>query len=132
MIRINFCKTGASVPDWDIDEEVERLKLVAEQNATWTGKMAVYQRSNFLLLDALRAEIAEDKISLDNICFSVDDVPLQLNEYGAPLRWPKEAGIREEFGARILKAAVEKRKAKKLRSCGGSEAYKNVEQSSDN
>ena len=83
MIRVNFCKTGASVSDWDIDEKVQFLRKIALQHSRLALQSEwIYDFSNFLLFDALRAEVAEGKISLDNICFSVDDVSLEVNRYG--------------------------------------------------
>lgn len=97
MIRINFCKTGASVSDWDIDEKVLYIGRIAKLD-----KVTTYHFSNFLLLDALRAEIAEGKISLDNITFSVDDVVLEVDKRGRLPSYPKEAELREGYYERLL------------------------------
>lgn len=146
MIRINFCKTGASVSDWDIDSRVEFLKSMAVNH--WSD--LVYDYSNLLLFDALRAEIAEGKISLDNITFSVDDKPLEVNRYGACHNYPKEAESACNYSTRVLIAAMNLRKKEeedrcmakygvktfkevaelkkkgKLRSCGGPESLEAV------
>lgn len=149
MIRINFCKTGASVSDWDIDVTVGNIVREAANGDRFDNpaRPLVHHYSNFLLLDALRAEIAEDKISLDNISFSVDDVPLEVNKYGVVVPWPR-IDNRDGYGTRTLMAAMNKRKAEKevqnmerygvktdeevkekirLRSAGGPEAYRNVQ-----
>ena len=73
----------------------------------WEQEM-VYDFSNFLLFDALRAEIAEGKISLDNICFSVDDKPLEVNRFGACPNYPKQGEFR--YSERVLIATMHKRK----------------------
>lgn len=103
MIRINFCKSGASVSDWDIDGTVEFLKKTALIKPEYKDYPEwVYDYSNFLILDALRAEIAEDKISLDNISFSVDDVPLEVDKRGRLPSYPKEAELRDGYYERLL------------------------------
>ena len=103
MIRINFCKTGASVSDWDIDEKVEFLRKIALQHSRLELQSEwVYDFSNFLLFDALRAEIAEGKLGLDNISFSVDDVPLEVDKRGRCTSWPKEADVRDKILERLL------------------------------
>lgn len=107
MIRINFCKTGDSVSDWDIDETVKKLKVWAP--ITWIEGEEVCNFSNFLLLDALRAEIAEGKLSLDDITFSVDDKPLEVNRYGVINPWPN-IDRRDKYGSRVLIAAMNLRK----------------------
>lgn len=109
MIRINFCKTGASVSDWDIDEKVEFLRKIALQHSRLELQSEwVYDFSNFLLFDALRAEIAEGKLGLDNISFSVDDVPLEVNKYA---KYGEHIRRQEEnlnYCTRILLAATKK------------------------
>jgi hypothetical protein len=120
MIRINFCRTGASVSDWDIADKVEFFKsiIISRRQYIPQDPCPIYDFSNFLLFDAFRAEIAEDKISLDEICFSYEDELIPVTKYGAcnDWHWPKVANLREDVGARTLKAAINKRRTEKTLS----------------
>lgn len=113
MIRINFCKTGASVSDWDIDDTVAKIKRISKDN----GLAPRYHYSNFLLLDAIRAEIAEGKISLDDIVVSIDDVYLQVFLNGTIERsYPEEGLTSMRVVGRILRAQKNHGKEKEASS----------------
>lgn len=108
VIRVNFCRTGAIVSDWEVAPNIEFLKAAALKS--WEQEM-VYDFSNMLLFDALRVEIAEGNLSLDNIQFSYEDEPIRVNHYGACNEdYPKMGEINLNYVTRTLIAATNKRK----------------------
>ncbi len=113
MIRINFCKGGASTSDWDINERVQFFKGVIASRKEWVlqDPCPVWDFSNMLLFDAFRAEIAEGKISLDDICFSYEDKPIEVNHYGGCNRdYPRQGKLNLDYSSRTLMAATKKHK----------------------
>ncbi len=118
MIRINFCRTGASVSDWDIADKVEFFKsiIISRRRYIPQDPCPIYDFSNFLLFDAFRAEIAEDKIALDEICFSYEDEPIEVNEYGKYDKILRRQEDNLNFVTRMLIAASEKWEQKSLKN----------------
>lgn len=104
MVRIEYSASGTAVSDFDVASHLERV----ERNLrTPHDTYMVFSTEN--IIETIRAEVAEGKISHKEICFVFKGEEIQMNEYGRINDWP--AGFCdtvEEAIARILNAAHKK------------------------
>lgn len=104
VIQINYSRGGKPVSDFEVEEIVRELSE--------TGGLIT--TSTELVVSAVQMLVAEGMIESEDVSIFFEDVPLEINEYGAIHSRPDgfcDYSIR--MAERTLIAAMKKRKRKR-------------------
>jgi len=102
MIRIEYCKTGERINDFEVEEWVAGLR---------DGDYSV---STSVPIWAVKLAVVSGRLSASNVVFIYKGKEVPINEYGAMLDWPDGmANAEERYSCKIIQLARDKRKREK-------------------
>jgi len=107
MLTIEYCESGKSISDFDIESWVDYIVKVKDLNLR-------FKVSTSLPIDAIRLAIVQGRLDYRKVVFAFEDKTMQVNEFGALLNWSNgfcDKGVR--YAEKILRHAVSMRKAER-------------------
>ncbi len=85
MIDIEYCKSGESVSDFEVEEWFSQIL----EDIQMVQDISIYRSvSTTLPIDRVRAAILEGELDYKNVRFVFKDKIIKSNEYGALSEWP--------------------------------------------
>ena len=110
MLILRYIATGQAVNDASVQDFVDNLISLNNE----TGKASA-DVGNFLVIDCLRAAIAEGKIPYTDVVAKINDNTVEFDEYANTINWPK--GFTDptvQYLRTIMSARVNKYKTERI------------------